>query len=129
MSWYWKRKPTWRKDLITYNSHPWICLLFIIWLSFEEEGEEDRLKLNVQGQGGGRILDVDGQGGGRFLKIRQFPWTSYVYHPLFNWVAEVLTHLFPVHLFSTPWKHQKTWCFQGVKKGCIGTNGLISRTM
>ena len=35
MGWYWKRKPTWRKDLITYNSHPWIVVSFnwlvIIW--------------------------------------------------------------------------------------------------
>ena len=35
MRWYWKRKSTWRKDLITYNSHPWIVLSFnwlvIIW--------------------------------------------------------------------------------------------------
>ena len=35
MSWYWKQKPTWRKDLITYNSHPCIMFSFnwlvIIW--------------------------------------------------------------------------------------------------
>ena len=35
ISWCWKRKPTWRKDLITYNSHPRImfpCVwLVIIW--------------------------------------------------------------------------------------------------
>ena len=35
MSWYWKRKLTWKKDLITYNSHPWIMFPFnwlvIIW--------------------------------------------------------------------------------------------------
>ena len=35
VSWYWKRKPTWRKDLITYNSHPRIMFPFnwlaIIW--------------------------------------------------------------------------------------------------
>ena len=34
-SWYWKRKPTWRKDLITYNNHSRIMFLFnwldIIW--------------------------------------------------------------------------------------------------
>ena len=24
MNWYWKGKPTWRKELITYNSHTWI---------------------------------------------------------------------------------------------------------
>ena len=28
MSSHWKRKLTWRKDLITYNSHPWIMLFF-----------------------------------------------------------------------------------------------------
>ena len=33
-----------------------------------------------------------------------------------------LIHLFPMHPFSTPWKHQRTvfWWFQGVKKGSIG---------
>ena len=35
-----------------------------------------------------------------------------------------LTHLFPMHPFSTPWKHQKTvrfsYVFRGNKKGCIG---------
>ena len=41
-----------------------------------------RLKLDVQGQGGGRILDVDGQEGWGVLKIGQFLWTSYVYCPL-----------------------------------------------
>ena len=42
------------------------------------------MKLDVQGQGGGRILDVDGQGGWGVLKIGQFSWTSYVYHPLYQ---------------------------------------------
>ena len=36
MSWYRKRKPTWRTDLITYHSHPWIMFSFnwfvIIWI-------------------------------------------------------------------------------------------------
>ena len=35
MGWYWRRKPTWRKDLITFNSHPWTIFSFnwlvIIW--------------------------------------------------------------------------------------------------
>ena len=35
MSWYWKGKSTWRKDLTTYDSHPWIMFYFnwlvIIW--------------------------------------------------------------------------------------------------
>ena len=38
MSWYRKRKPTRRKDLITYNIHPWIMFSFnqgsFDWLSF-----------------------------------------------------------------------------------------------
>ena len=36
--WYWKWKPTWRKDVITYNSNPWILFSFnwlvIIWRGF-----------------------------------------------------------------------------------------------
>ena len=31
-----------------------------------------------------------------------------------------LTHSFPMHLFSSPWKHWKTLPFSGVAKGCIG---------
>ena len=31
MSWYWKLVPTWRKDLIAYNSHSWIMFSFT-WL-------------------------------------------------------------------------------------------------
>ena len=50
----------------------------IDWLSF---GGGVHMKLDFQGQGGGRILDVDGQGGWVVLKIGQFSWTSYVYHP------------------------------------------------
>ena len=42
----------------------------------------------------------------------------------------VLTQLFPMHPFSTRWKHQKTlqvfWCFQSVEKGCIGNNWVKS---
>ena len=53
-------------------------LLVIIW----KEGGGARLKLNVQGQGGGRILDADGQVGWGVLKIEQLSWTSYMYHPL-----------------------------------------------
>ena len=30
-----------------------------------------------------------------------------------------LTHSFPRHPFSNPWKHQKTVSLQGVEKGCI----------
>ena len=50
--------------------------LAIIWR------EDACLKLDVQGQGGGRILDVDRQGMCGVLKIGQFSWMSYVYHPL-----------------------------------------------
>ena len=39
------------------------------------------LKVDVHGQGGGKILDLDEQGW-RLLKIRQFSCTSYVYSPL-----------------------------------------------
>ena len=39
------------------------------------------LKLDVEGQGSGRISDVDGQREWGVLKIRQFSWKSYVYHP------------------------------------------------
>ena len=61
MSWYWK--PTWTKDLIRYNIHPWI-MFFFNWLVIIWRERAVRLKLYVQGQGGDRILDVDGQGGG-----------------------------------------------------------------
>ena len=35
-----------------------------------------------------------------------------------------LTHLFPMHPFSTPFSTHLTvfWCFQGVENGCIGNN-------
>ena len=39
-----------------------LCFLLIEWLLFGEGGTV-RLKLDFQGQGGGRMLDVDGQGG------------------------------------------------------------------
>ena len=39
------------------------------------------VKLDVQVQGGGRILDINGQGGLGVLKTGQFSWTPYVYHP------------------------------------------------
>ena len=39
-----------------------------------------------------------------------------------------LTHSFPMHPFSTPWKHEKTVRFSDVfreqRKGALGTNGL-----
>ena len=77
MSWYWKRKPTWRRDLITYNSRPRILFHFN-WLVIIWKGGIC-LKLDVQSQGSGRILYVTGQSGWGVLKIGQFSWTSYVY--------------------------------------------------
>ena len=38
-----------------------------------------------------------------------------------------LTHSSPMHPFSSPWKHRKTWrfsAFRGYRKGALGTNGL-----
>ena len=43
--------------------------------------ERVRLKMDVQGQKGGRILNVDGQGGCGVLRSRQFSWMSNVCHP------------------------------------------------
>ena len=62
MSWYWKQKPTWRKNLTTYNSHPWIMFCFN-WLVIIWRGRRVRLKLDVQGQGDGRTLEVGVVGG------------------------------------------------------------------
>ena len=61
--------------------------MFTDWLSFGRVVGEGgggggwwfRLKLDVQGQGGGRILDVDGQGVQGVLKIAQFSWKSYLH--------------------------------------------------
>ena len=43
-------------------------------------------------------------------------------------ILYTLTHSFPMHPFSTPWKHQKTLrfsdVFRGQRKGALGTNGL-----
>ena len=78
MSWYWKGKSTWRKDLTTYDSHPWIMFYFnwlvIIWRGGRGEV---RLKLDVQGQGSRRNLDVDlfqskHSGLGRFWIVVRF---------------------------------------------------------
>ena len=84
MSWYCKQNATWRKDLITYNSHPWIMFSFnpsnwlvIIW---RERGRRDCLKLDVQGQRG-RGGEFWKKGWRGVSKIGQFSWTSYVYRP------------------------------------------------
>ena len=73
MSWYWKRKPTWRKDLITYNSNPRIIFPFN-WpvIIRRRGGGRVSLKLDVQGQGSGRIMDVAAQGSGRSCKLGNF---------------------------------------------------------
>ena len=55
-----KQKTTWTRDLKIYNSLPWIIFSFnwlvIIWRA--RRGKGVRLKFDVQGQGGERILDV-----------------------------------------------------------------------
>ena len=44
-------------------------------------------------------------------------------------ITLLLTHSLPMHPFSTPWKHQKTErfsdVFRGLRKGALGTNGLM----
>ena len=79
MGWYWKRKPTWRKDLITYNSHPWIMFSFnwlaIIWIG--ALSEIGRPKSRAWKNFGRRRARGVGWG----LKIGQFSWMSYVYYP------------------------------------------------
>ena len=45
------------------------------------------MKLDVHGQGDGRILDVDGKGGWGILKIGQFSWTPYADHPYYSFVT------------------------------------------
>ena len=46
-------------------------------------------------------------------------------------VLKVLTHSFPMHSFSSPWKHQKTVkfsdVFRGKRKGALGMNEFIDR--
>ena len=68
------------------------------------------LKLDVQGQRGGKMLDVDGQGG--VLKIGQFSWTSYVYHSLDAFKCYIGSLINPfltnVPILYSPEKHQKT---------------------
>ena len=52
---------------------------------------------------------------------------------LWNTVSNYLTHSFPMHSFSTPWKHQKTVrfsdVFRGWRKGALGTNGLMDELL
>ena len=103
MSWNWKQESTWRKDLITYNSHHWIMFYFnwlvIIWRERESGGGRwGCLKLCVQGQGDGRILDIAGQGRWGIWKIGQFSWTSHVYRP---WETCVTTANWTPDIFRT----------------------------
>ena len=48
------------------------------------------------------------------------------------WTLRLLTHSFPMHPFSTLWKHQKTVrfsdIFRGVEKGCTG-NEWVNKYM
>ena len=47
--------------------------------------------------------------------------SEQVLHIFLMFSSLSLTHSFPMHPFSTPWKHLTVfWCFQGVGKGCIG---------
>ena len=58
-------------DMITSKSHPWIMFSFkwlIIVIILSGRGRGVRLKLDVQGQEGGRILNVDGKGGSAGLE-------------------------------------------------------------
>ena len=65
-------------DMITSNSHPWIMFSFkwliIVIIILSGRGRGVRLKLDVQGQEGGRILNVDGKGGWAGLEN----WTIFM---------------------------------------------------
>ena len=87
MSWYWKRKPTWRKDLIRYNSHPWIIFFLIDWLSFRDWMGEERSSFEV-GRPRSRWwknFDVAGQSKGGSWQLDNFherPIHAYVFFSL-----------------------------------------------
>ena len=55
------------------------------------------------------------------MKIRRFDHRSGS-----RWIC--LIHSFSMHHFSTFWKHLKTWCFQGVMNGCIGSEWVNKQT-
>ena len=55
--------------------------VFFQLIRYHLEREGVHWKLNVQGQGGGKILEVGWQEGWRVLKTGEFSWTSYVYRP------------------------------------------------
>ena len=89
MSCYWKRKPTWRKDLITYNSHHWIMFSFnwlvIIWRgTFIWNWRPSSKRSKNFGRRWERFFFLR-----RLISppssenaIEQFSLMSYVYHPL-----------------------------------------------
>ena len=72
---------------------------------------------------------------------RPLAWNGFVHslqitsaRKLFFALSYPLTHFLSMHLFSTPWKHQKTVRFLNVlrvsvfreyRKGALGTKGLI----
>ena len=64
------------------------------------------------------------------LKSKNFSFYVSIFHffKLRNMNFAYLTHLFPMCLFSTYWKHQKIvkvfWFFQGIEKGCIGNKSV-----
>ena len=81
----------------------------------------------------------------RFLKNKEYStsptqssqtkcWLMSIFFALsfLTITQSLLTHLFPMHPLSTPGEHQKTWRFSGVfgglRKGVLGTKGLILYT-
>ena len=56
-------------------------------------------------------------------------YTSGRYQNKITWSWCLLTHLFPMYPFPTPWKRQGTVrfsdVFRGKRKGASGTNGLL----
>ena len=51
---------------------------------------------------------------------------------VWNYWSELLIYLFPMNLFSTPWKYQKTLVFSDVfrrwRKSALGTNALREKS-
>ena len=61
---------------------------------------------------------------------RNADWCPFFFALSFLTITQsLLTHLFPMHPLSTPWEHQKALRFSdvfgGLRKGVLGTNGLI----
>ena len=121
MSWYCKRKPTWRKDLVTYNSHPWIMFSFnwlvIIW----RRGERGSFGI---GRPRSRVWKNFGRtwtsGGWGVLKIWQFSWTSYVHHLLRD---TKVSNTWNTHFFSS---NRKSKCFSLVNYLVLGLSYNVS---